>query len=107
MEEGDFGDAKEPLPSAGFRGDPCVVSYGDTIAEDLCYDHPTQLEHCDEGLEDGVEEDSSICEDCAFGDTKEYEVEYHNAEVEDCAFNDTEEYDVDSYDADEEDYHCY
>ena len=81
---------------AWYRGDSCVVSYGDTIAEDLCYDHPTQPEHCDEGLEDQVEchdaeVDSSICEDCAFNDAKEHEAECHDAEAEDRNFDGAKE----------------
>ena len=81
---------------AWYRGDHCIVSHGDAIAEDLCYDHPTQPEHCDEGLEDQVEchdaeVDSSICEDCAFNDAKEHEAECHDAEAEDRNFYGTNE----------------
>ena len=93
-----------PWTSAGYRGDHCIVSHGDAIAEDLCYDNPTQLQHCDDVHEDQVKVDSKAsvdsfsCEDCVHVDakdleverldTKEYEVESDNAEVED--FNNAE-----------------
>ena len=95
-----------PWASAGYRGEPCIVSHGDAIAEDLCYDNPTQLQHCDDVHEDQVKVDSKAsvdsfsCEDCVHvdakdleverHDTKEYEVDSDNAEVED--FNNAEEY---------------
>ena len=95
-----------PWTSAGYRGEQCIVSHGDAIAEDLCYDNPTQLQHCDDVHEDQVKVDSKAsvdsfsCEDCVHvdamdleverHDTKEYEVDSDNAEVED--FNNAEEY---------------
>ena len=74
-----------PRTSTWYRGDPCIVSHGEAIGEDLCYDHPTQLQHCDDGHEDQVEVDSKasvdslICEDCAV----EHEVECYDTEEED------------------------
>ena len=85
---------------ARLRGEQCIVSHSDTIAEDLCYDHLTQLKHGDdEYFWDGYcyfyEEEAAdgdgdfICEDCDFG---EAEVVDSYAEVEDGDF-----YDVDDY----------
>ena len=112
VEEGDFGDATEPLPSAGYRGDPCIDSYGDAIDEDLCYENPTQLEHCTMGAVGDVKEHELVCydaevKDSDFGDAQEHEVGYHDVEVEDCAFFYTEEYEEESYDADVEECHYY
>ena len=74
-----------PWTSAGYRGDHCIVSHGDAIAEDLCYHNPTQLQHCDDGHEDQEEVDSKAsvdsfsCEDCVYVDAKDLEVECHAA----------------------------
>ena len=78
---------------AWYRGDKCIVSHGDSIAEDLCIDNLTQLEYCDDGHEDKVE-DSFTCEDCASVDAKELEVECH----------DTKEHEVESNNAGVEDF---
>ena len=70
-----------PWTSAGYRGEQCIVSHGDAIAEDLCYDNPTQLQHCDDGHEDQEEVDSKAsvdsfsCEDCVYVDAKDLEVD--------------------------------
>ena len=92
--------------SAGYRGEQCIDSYGDDLAEDLCYDHSTQLELCtEEYLWDGEhdfsyyanEEELEIDNsDIVWDDAKELEVEtcydaeeevsYHDAEVEDCNY---------------------
>merc|ERR1719458_2307067 len=52
--------AKRSSAPAWYRGDHCTVSYGDTIAEDLCLDNLTQLEHCNDKHEDQVD-DSFTC----------------------------------------------
>ena len=124
-EDCDSSDAKELQSSAWGawdRGDHCIVSDGDANAEDQCYDHSTQLEHCDEELEDQVEEDSTvdrvsgdskehevevdsdlICEECAVSDAREHEMEYdvdsYDADVEDCAFGDAKEYEMEYHNA--------
>ena len=55
------------------------------MAEDLCYDNPTQLQHCDDGHEDQVEVDSKAsvnsfsCEDHVYVDAKDLEVNCHDA----------------------------
>ena len=70
-----------PWTSAGYRGEQCIVSHGDAMAEDLCYDNPTQLQHCDDGHEDQVEVDSKAsvnsfsCEDHVYVDAKDLEVD--------------------------------
>ena len=74
-----------PWSSAWVRGDHCIVSHGDAIAEDLCYHNPTQLQHCDDGHEDQEEVDSKAsvdsfsCEDCVYVDAKDLEVNCHDA----------------------------
>ena len=123
----DFGNVRELQPSLGFRGDPCIVSYGDAIDEDLCYDESTQLEHCDdEFLWDGNHDFTSyeeelevdvdfICEveTCPGAEVDFYETcfdveledchdEYHDAEVEACYFHDVEELEVECFNAEEE-----
>ena len=96
----------ETPASAWYRGDPSIVSGGNTIAEDLCYDHATQLETSAEYLWDGnhdfnaYEEELEvdvgfICEGCGLYDTEELEVEHCFAEVEDSAVCDAEEFGVD------------
>ena len=80
--------------SAGYRGEQSIVSHGDDLAEDQCYDHSTQLEHgTDEFLWDGqfdypcheeqVEVDNS---DIIWEDANELEVEsgFYDAELETC-----------------------
>ena len=86
----------ETPASAWYRGDPSIVSGGNTIAEDLCYDHATQLETSAEYLWDGnhdftayeveVEGDADfICEGCGLDDAKDLEVEpCFAAELEPC-----------------------
>ena len=93
------------LPSAWYRGDLCIVSHGDTITEDLCYDNPTQLKHPDdeylwddyfdfmsyeEEAEAADAECDFICEDCDFGDA---DVVYYCAEGGDGDFADGDDYD--------------
>ena len=96
----------EPPASAWYRGDQSIVSYGYTIADDLCVDHATQLETSADYLWDGnhnftpyeeeVEFDAGfICEGCGLDDAKELEVESCFAEVEDSAVGDAEEFGVD------------
>ena len=86
-----------PRTSTWYRGDPC-----DAIGEDLCYDHPTQLQHCDDGHEDQVEVDSKAsvnsfsCEDHVYVDAKEYEVDNDNAIVDD--FSDVKENQTSAWD---------
>ena len=75
------------------RGDQCIVSHSDTIAEDLCYDHLTQLKHGDdEYFWDGYcyfyDEEAEIADAdgdfiCGYCDFGEAEVVYSYAEVED------------------------
>ena len=92
--------------SAGYRGDHCIVSYGDALDEEPCCDLSTQLELGDEEYlwdgeydyscyvnEEELEIDNS---DIVWDDAKELEVEtcydaeeevsYHDAEVEDCNY---------------------
>ena len=91
--------------SAWYRGDLCIVSHGDTITEDLCYDNPTQLKHPDdeylwddyfdfmsyeEEAEAADAECDFICEDCDFGDA---DVVYYCAEGGDGDFADGDDYD--------------
>ena len=77
--------------SAWCRGDKSIVAYGDAIAEDLCYDHASQLQHRDDGHEDQLEVNSdSICTDCALGNSKEHEVGSDYI-CEDCDFSDATE----------------
>ena len=96
----------ETPASAWYRGDSCIVSYGDANAEVLCYDHATQLETSADYLWDGnhnftpyeeeVEFDAGfICEGCGLDDAKELEVESCFAEVENSAVGDAEEFGVD------------
>ena len=109
--------------SAWDRGDTCIVSHGDAIADSLCYDHATQLETSAEFLWDGnhdfppyeeeVEVDTIvICEGCGLDDTKELELEHCNVEVEvdtgficeGCGSDDAKEFEVEScHDAELED----
>ena len=66
---------QQPPASGWYKGDPSIVSYGDTIADDLCFDHLMQLKHLDDGHEEEVEGDSSsICTDCALSNFKEHDV---------------------------------
>ena len=68
--------SQQPPASAWYKGDPSIVSYGDTIADDLCLDHLSQLKHLDDGHEEEAEGDSSsICTDCAISNSKELEVD--------------------------------
>ena len=85
--------ANKSSASAWYRGDPSIVSYGNTIAEDLCSHNLTQLGHHDDGQEDEVEVDSDyICEDCALGNAKEHEVEIDPDYIcEDCDFSNAKE----------------
>ena len=81
-----FGGVEEyELESCGYGGDHCIVSDGDTIDEDLCHNDTTQLEHSDHGYEAEVEE-SLICQDSAFDDANEHEVESYDADVEDLLY---------------------
>ena len=98
--------AAVPQTSAGYRGDHCIVSYGDALDEEPCCDLSTQLELGDEEYlwdgeydyscyvnEEELEIDNS---DIVWDDAKELEVEtcydaeeevsYHDAEVEDCNY---------------------
>ena len=81
--------AKRSSAPAWYRGDQCIVSYGDTIAEDLCFDNLTQLEYCNDKHEDQVD-DSFICEDCDSVGAKELEVEYHDAKEDEVEYHDVE-----------------
>ena len=95
-----------PQTSAGYRGDHCIVSYGDALDEEPCCDLSTQLELGDEEYlwdgeydyscyvnEEELEIDNS---DIVWDDAKELEVEtcydaeeevsYYDAEVEDCNY---------------------
>ena len=83
------GPAKRSSAPAWYRGDQCIVSYGDTIAEDLCLDNLTQLEYCNDKHEDQVD-DSFICEDCDSVGAKELEVEYHDAKEDEVEYHDVE-----------------
>ena len=87
--------AKRSSAPAWYRGDQCIVSYGDTIAEDLCLDNLTQLEYCNDEHEDQVE-DSFICEDCASVGAKELEVGCHDAEEDEVEYYDAKEDEVES-----------
>ena len=98
--------AAVPQTSSGIGGDQCIVSFGDVLDEEPCYDHSTQLELCtEEYLWDGEhdfsyyanEEELEIDNsDIVWDDAKELEVEtcydaeeevsYHDAEVEDCNY---------------------
>ena len=76
--------AKENQTSAWDRGDPCIVSYGDALADEPCCDPPTQLDlDAAEYLWDG-KYDFNTYED------KELAVEscYYYDEVEDCVHSD-------------------
>ena len=98
--------AAVPQTSAGYRGDHCIVSYGDALDEEPCCDLSTQLELGDEEYlwdgeydyscyvnEEELEIDNS---DIVWDDAKELEVEtcydaeeevsYYDAEVEDCNY---------------------
>ena len=83
--------------SAWYRGDLCIVSHGDTITEDLCYNNPTQLKHPDdeylwddyfdfmsheEEAEAADDECDFICEGCDFGEADAgcYYTEVNSAE---------------------------
>ena len=81
--------------SAWYRGDHCIVYHGDSIAQDLCYDEPTQIEYCDDGHEDQVD-DSFICEDCASVGAKELEVGCHDAKEDEVEYYDAKEDEVES-----------
>ena len=79
--------------SAGYRGEQCIVSHGDDLAEDLCYDHSTQLEQgAEEFLWDGefdysyYEEEAEVDNsDIVWDDAKELEVAcYYDDEVATC-----------------------
>ena len=58
-EDHNIDGAKES--QSGYRGDPCIGSYGDAIDEDLCYENPTQLEHCTMGAVGDVKEHEMVC----------------------------------------------
>ena len=86
--------------SAGYRGEQSIVSHGDDLAEDQCYDHSTQLEPgTDEFLWDGqfdypcheeqVEVDNS---DIIWEDANELEVEsgFYDEELEVACYYDDE-----------------
>ena len=100
--------------SAGYRGEQSIVSHGDDLAEDLFYEHSTQLENgADEFLWDGEFDYSYYDEelevdnaDIVWDDAKELEVEvcYYNDEVATC-FDAEEE--VCYSDAEVEDRICY
>lgn len=80
--------------SAGYRGEQCIVSHGDDLAEDLCYDHSTQLEQgAEEFLWDGefdysyYEEEAEVDNsDIVWDDAKELEEDgcYYDDEVATC-----------------------
>ena len=89
------GPAKRSSAPAWYRGDHCIVSYGDTIAEDLCFDNLTQLECYNDKHEDQVD-DSFICEDCASVGAKELEVECHDAKEDEVEYHDAKEDEVES-----------
>ena len=93
----EFGDAMEPQPSAWYRGDHSIVSHGGAIADNICYDHASQLETSAEFLWDGshdfspyeeeVEVDTIfIFEDCGLHNNTELVVEpcFAMEEVEAC-----------------------
>ena len=66
VEMNDFTNAKElqSPASAWYRGDQCIDSHGDSIAEDVCFDEPTQLEQSDdEFLWDGNHDFASHAEE--------------------------------------------
>ena len=108
--------AAVPQTSSGIGGDQCIVSFGDVLDEEPCYDIFTQLEFCaEEYLWDG-EYDFSCCIEeelevdnsaIIWDDAKELEVEacYYNDEVATCF--DAEEEVCYSGDAEMEDRVCY
>ena len=71
---------------SGIRGDVGIVSYGDTIAEDLCYDLLTQLKHGD---------DEYFWDDFCYSTLYEEETEVADASCsfiyEDCNFAEADE----------------
>ena len=102
--------------TAWYRGEQCVDPYGDSIAEDVCLDEPTQLEQSDdEFLWDGNHDFTShaeetvgdvdfICEGCLPDDAKEPEEEWsgsYDAEEEACCYDDEQEVNAEDY------YHLY
>ena len=104
--------AAVPHTSAGNRGELCIVAYGDVLAEELLYDHSTQLEpDADEYLWDGEYDFSSYAYEeevevddsgIIWDDAKEIEVEAcYNDEVATCF---SAEEDVCYYDGEVEDY---
>ena len=91
---------QQPTP-AGYRGEQCIVSHGDDLAEDLCYDHSTQLELCAEEYlwdaehdfsyyvnEEELEIDNS---DIVWDDAKELEEACHYADEVATCFDAEEE----------------
>ena len=85
VEEEDHNVAKEPQSAAGYRGDPCIVSGGDTI-EDPCYDNITQLDHSNDGYQGDFDYNNAEVEDGYYNDAEDHEVECYDADVEDCLY---------------------
>ena len=78
--------------TAWYRGDQCIDSHGDSIAEDVCFDDPTQLEQSDdEFLWDGNHDFASHAEDyyhLFYGDEEEtfcYDYQ-EDVNAEDCSY---------------------
>ena len=71
---------------ARLRGEQCIISHGDTIAEDLCYDLLTQLKHGD---------DEYFWDDFCYSTLYEEETEVADASCsfiyEDCNFAEADE----------------
>ena len=93
LEVDDFSDAKENQTPAWDRGDRCIVSYGDALADEPCCDPPTQLDlDAAEYLWDGeydfttYEDKELAAETCYYND----EVEDYDHNTEDCEDNDYE-----------------
>ena len=85
-EEEDYSVAKEPQSAAGYRGDPCIVSGGDTNAEDPCYDNLTQLDHSNDGYQEDFDYYDAEVEDSYYNDAEDHAVECYDADVEDCLY---------------------
>ena len=97
--------------SPGYRGDNSIVCHGDAFAEELVYDHSTQLEPDFDGyLWDG-EYDFSYHENEVEVDFSDFNIIWDNAnelEVDDCYFN-AEEEEISHHDDEVEDcnYYCF
>ena len=84
--------AAVPQTSTGFKGDPCILPYGDVCDEEPYYDFTTQFEFSADGDYSDIISNNAkeLVETC-----------YFDAEVEDCTYDDEMVY---CYDAEVEDY---